>query len=539
MRFYKLFAAIVVILFFITSCQDSKKENKVTKPVKIAVDTAIKGIFTAESGIKFDSTEISKFLNAYPQFKEFSKDFFDFYRQRKFSYAWFDKSGMIEQTNVLWNGLEELNSKGQPINIPYKEKLDTLLHPAELSDKTPVIVKANPEMELMLTAQYFNYAKNIWGGWSDAQTDKIEWYLPTKKLPYSNLLEQLLSGRSVEDLEKTAFHRQYLGMRDALKQYTELEKKETAIKIPLLSKPAVAKPGDSAVSIKLIKTKLSFWGLLSDTSGGKIYTTGMIAAVNRFKKTHNLKPDSIITNTMIEELNVPVKKRIEQIMVNMERFSWVPPTFKADEFIVVNIPEFVLHYFENSKEVWSCNVVVGKPLTKTVVFSGNMKYVVMSPYWNVPPSIIKSEIKPGMARNPNYLAKHNMEWNGGNVRQKPGPSNSLGLVKFLFPNSNNIYLHDSPAKSLFGQNERAFSHGCVRVAKPRDLAIRVLKQDSTWTPEKIDAAMHAGVEKTVVLKKEIPVYIGYFTAFFDKDGDLVFCKDVYDRDSRLLSMITK
>jgi murein L,D-transpeptidase YcbB/YkuD len=144
-----------------------------------------------------------------------------------------------------------------------------------------------------------------------------------------------------------------------------------------------------------------------------------------------------------------------------------------------------------------------------------------------------------MARDPNYLAKHRMEWNGGNVRQKPGPENSLGLVKFMFPNSNNIYLHDTPSKSLFEEEARAFSHGCVRVAKPRDLAIRILRQDPTWTPEKIDAAMHRGTERSVSLKKKIPVYIGYFTAYVNSEGMLNFRDDVYDRDSRLLSLLMK
>ena len=142
-----------------------------------------------------------------------------------------------------------------------------------------------------------------------------------------------------------------------------------------------------------------------------------------------------------------------------------------------------------------------------------------------------------MRRNKNYLAAHNMEWNGGRVRQKPGPRNSLGLVKFLFPNSNNIYLHDTPSKSLFSEDSRAFSHGCVRVAKTGDLAIRVLRQYPEWTPGKIDAAMHAGKEQYVTLKKTIPVYIGYFTAFMSADGQLNFRPDIYNRDERLLNML--
>jgi murein L,D-transpeptidase YcbB/YkuD len=182
-------------------------------------------------------------------------------------------------------------------------------------------------------------------------------------------------------------------------------------------------------------------------------------------------------------------------------------------------------------------VVVGKSMSKTVIFSGNMSFVVFSPYWNVPPSILKSEVLPGIKKDKNYLAKHNMEWNNGQVRQKPGKNNSLGLVKFIFPNSNNIYLHDSPVKNLYGRDSRAFSHGCVRVQKPRDLAIEVLKSDPEWTPEKIDAAMRAGTEKWVPLKNKIPVNIGYFTAWVNEQGEIHFYEDIYKMDDRLFDIL--
>jgi murein L,D-transpeptidase YcbB/YkuD len=168
-----------------------------------------------------------------------------------------------------------------------------------------------------------------------------------------------------------------------------------------------------------------------------------------------------------------------------------------------------------------------------------MSYIVFSPYWNVPQSIINKEIKPGMAKNKNYLAQKHLEWNNGAVRQAPGVNNSLGLVKFLFPNSNNIYLHDTPAKSLFQSENRAFSHGCVRVAKPKELAIELLKDDPKWNPEKIDKAMHAGKENWYTLKKKVPVYIGYFTAWVDRKGQLNFYKDVYQRDESLIKLLTE
>jgi murein L,D-transpeptidase YcbB/YkuD len=147
------------------------------------------------------------------------------------------------------------------------------------------------------------------------------------------------------------------------------------------------------------------------------------------------------------------------------------------------------------------------------------------------------EILPAIKKNKKYLSKHNMEWYKGNVRQKPGGNNSLGLVKFLFPNNNNIYLHDTPSKKLFNEEKRAFSHGCIRVEKPKELANLILEGDTNWTPEKIDAAMNKGKESWYTLKNKIPVYIGYFTAWVDNDGAINFYKDIYERDERLAAML--
>jgi murein L,D-transpeptidase YcbB/YkuD len=169
----------------------------------------------------------------------------------------------------------------------------------------------------------------------------------------------------------------------------------------------------------------------------------------------------------------------------------------------------------------------------TVIFNGNLKYVVFSPYWNVPPSIIQKEVVPGIKRNKNYLANHNMEWNSGAVRQKPGPRNSLGLVKFLFPNSYNIYLHDTPSKSLFSESTRAFSHGCIRLAEPKRLAEYLLRNDPGWNEASITKAMNSGKEKYVALKQTIPVFIGYFTAWVDRDGKLNFRDDIYGHDKEM------
>jgi murein L,D-transpeptidase YcbB/YkuD len=176
-------------------------------------------------------------------------------------------------------------------------------------------------------------------------------------------------------------------------------------------------------------------------------------------------------------------------------------------------------------------------MTETVIFSGNIDRIVFSPYWYVPTSIIQNELKLKIAEDKNYLADHNMEWNGGHVRQKPGPDNSLGLVKFMFPNPNDIYLHDTPAKSLFEFEKRIFSHGCINVKDAKQLALEILKDNPDWPVDKINQAMSGEKETTCMLKNKIPIYIGYFTAWVSDDGEIGFYPDVYDRDPRLDKML--
>lgn len=214
------------------------------------------------------------------------------------------------------------------------------------------------------------------------------------------------------------------------------------------------------------------------------------------------------------------------------------PTEPAGQLIVVNIPEFILHVYEGKTKAFDMNVVVGKEGHNTVSFSGDLSTIVFSPYWNVPPSIVKKEILPAMNRNGNYLTSQNMEITGNEgglpvVRQLPGEKNSLGKVKFLFPNSFNIYFHDTPAKSLFERDKRAYSHGCIRLAEPEKMAQYLLKDNAEWPQDSIYAAMNRDKEKYVKLKKPVPVIITYYTAWVDEAGLLNFRDDIYSHDADL------
>ena len=224
----------------------------------------------------------------------------------------------------------------------------------------------------------------------------------------------------------------------------------------------------------------------------------------------------------------PVGDRIRQVELNLERWRWLPASL-GSRYVLVNIPEFHLSVIENERDVLSMRIVVGKEYQQTPVFSAAITQVVFSPYWNVPDSIAEKEIRPKIRRNSSYLRREHMEIVNGRIRQRPGPWNSLGLIKFNMPNRYDVYLHDTPARSLFDETARAFSHGCMRVEKPVDLAMLLLG----WERDRVVAESKRGKEKFVDLASPVPVHVLYWTAYVGEDDELHFAPDVYHRDEVL------
>jgi murein L,D-transpeptidase YcbB/YkuD len=293
--------------------------------------------------------------------------------------------------------------------------------------------------------------------------------------------------------------------------------------------------------IRLLRIRLYKLGDFEGDTLTNIYDKPLQQGIKVFQERHGLAIGGLLNKETILELNISLADRIQKILVNMERSRWLPVSLNSD-YIAINIPEFKMHVYHADSLLWSCSVVVGQTRHPTTAFYGEIQYVVFSPYWNVPPGILTNEVLPAMKRNDSYLQQHHMEVIGHRdglpvIRQKPGADNSLGSVKFLFPNSYDIYLHDTPSKSLFGETSRAFSHGCIRIAEPAKLAGFLLKGDDGWDNKKISRNMHAGKERYVTLKKKIPVFIAYFTAFADRNGHLNFRKDIYNLDKRLAQIL--
>jgi L,D-transpeptidase YcbB len=501
--------------------------------VKHELVPQLQGIVNYHSNTTFDSAEVQAFFASYPKLKSYETDVTFLYKKNGYHSIWYDQKGIVEFGHSLYGKVMGIENEGVYTVFPYKKEVEGIFENGNENNLSA------DDTELMLTSMYLYYAENVYKGINDSTVRAVEWLLPRKQVSYEALLDSAMMNTSILDRNDSILFSQYFKLRDYLLKYREIQKNGGWTHIELDPKLKAYKPGDSATAIAQIRERLYISGDITRNNGSKIYDIELENAIDRYEKRNSNNPSKKITPKLIDELNIPVDDRIKTIIVNMERCRWISPELvKAKEFIFVNIPSYYLFYMKNGKIELESAVVVGKSMSKTVIFSGNMSYIVFSPYWNVPQSIINKEIKPGIAKDPNYLEKHNMEWNNGQVRQKPGKNNSLGLVKFMFPNSNNIYLHDTPSKSYFKKESRAFSHGCIRVAEPRDLAIAILEDDPNWTPEKIDAAMHSGKELSYTLQNKIPVYIGYFTAWVTKDGKIRFYEDVYENDDRLFTILT-
>ena len=311
--------------------------------------------------------------------------------------------------------------------------------------------------------------------------------------------------------------------------------------IPTLQKPL--KKGASAPQVVLIKQYLAKTGDMPAGDTSAVFNDTLAQGITSIQQRFGMKATGTLSKDLISAMNVPVSDRIEQLLINLDRMRWMPSQPNGT-LIVVNIPEFMLHVLQDGKKEFDMNVVVGKEGHSTMQFTGTMNQIVFAPYWNIPPNIVTKEIMPEIEKDAHYLEKNDMEDQGdkdgdgiNDIRQLPGEKNALGKVKFLFPNSFDIYLHDTPAKSLFGKDKRAFSHGCIRLADAKKMAEYLLRNDPDWDVAKIDEAMNSKEQKVVKLKNKAEVFITYYTAWVDEEGRLNFRDDVYGHDKKVKAQL--
>jgi murein L,D-transpeptidase YcbB/YkuD len=358
----------------------------------------------------------------------------------------------------------------------------------------------------------------------------------------------------------------YRRSEQALARYLDLARTYNGEKLPMPAKPV--NPGQTYAGVSGLSRILRLVGDLPPNAvvlgDGQVYDGAVVEAVIRFQRRHGLDDNGRLDSETVKKLNVPFSDRVRQLQLALERWRWLPVKFSGPP-ILVNIPDFRLRAIdENNTVIMEMRVVVGKAMrTQTPVFTRDMTYVVLRPYWNVPPSILRGEIVPAIQRNRSYVANKNYEvtthdgklvtsgevsddvlaqLKGGklSVRQKPGPANALGLVKLMFPNEYNVYLHSTPAPQLFSRSRRDFSHGCIRVEKPAELATWALRNNSGWTLARVRQAMQNGDDNvTVRLAQRVPVFIIYGTAIAYANDEVHFYDDIYGYDAKLAAALAK
>jgi murein L,D-transpeptidase YcbB/YkuD len=402
--------------------------------------------------------------------------------------------------------------------------------------------------DVLLSASYAALGEDLMTGQIDPRTVAQAWHVDPEE---ENVDSALVRNLRYEHLDKALAtlrptDEDYSGLGKELQRWRTIVAKGGWQPVPAISKNV--EPGGTAspAALTAIRNRLAAEGIpvptataSTDTAratgaaaSGSVYDRELAGAVAVFQQRHAINVDSSLGSETIDALNVSASYRLGEIAANMERYRWLPRTF-GTRYVFVNVPAFKLEAFDSGQKVLEMKVIVGQEYQDkaTPVFADSMETVVFRPYWDVPPSIAAKEI---FAKGSGYLARENMEVYNAHgrtaVRQRPGPKNALGFVKFLFPNDFNIYLHDTPNHELFEKDVRAFSHGCIRLEKPTELAEWVLG----WPADKVEQAMHDGPDDHGVrLPRKIPVYITYFTAYIN-NGQLYFGNDLYGRDDRLV-----
>jgi murein L,D-transpeptidase YcbB/YkuD len=363
--------------------------------------------------------------------------------------------------------------------------------------------------------------------------------------------------------------RHYKLLKDSLRKYRELALHPEVAQLPVLPSRSV-KPGDTYAGMPALRQLLLSLGDLSLASGGALQSSTVLddttsRALAHFQMRVGIDADGVLGNRTYHALTVSPARRVEQIELTMERIRWLPRELAVPP-IIVNIPQFRLFAFRTSndfaQDILQMNVIVGATFDgrETPVFSAQMRYVVLNPYWDVPYAIMKREQLPEIEADSGWVARNHFQIVDGQgddarvvpvtaenvrrlargslrLRQEPGPGNALGRVKFMFPNRHNVYLHDTPAHALFAASRRAFSHGCIRVADPMALLAHVLRDDPQWTPARIAEALEGPPATRIALLHPIPVFILYGTALATEAGDVLFFEDIYAQDAKLARLL--
>jgi len=498
----------------------------------------------------------------WPDFPDYKNAVTSFYEQTGYTAAWVDGSNPSAQALSMISLFRNASTKGLDPEDYDASRWDSRL--SSLDASATNIGRA----DVALTVCAMRFISDLHIGRIDPQHFKFNLNVDQKKYDLAHFLHDRVLRASDVSAVLDSVEPPFPGYRRteaALARYKDLAPRDDGEQLPVPSKPV--EPGQTYAGVpRLTRLLLLVGDLPSDykLSDSQVYEGAIVEGVKHFQQRHGLDDDGRLGKDTIKQLNVPLSARVRQLQLALERWRWLPSEFSAPP-IIVNIPDFRLRALdENNKIALEMRVVVGKSMrTQTPVFSRDMTFVVLRPYWNVPPSILRGEIVRSIERNRNYIAAKNYEvtTSAGDVvtsgeisddvlaqlkagklavRQKPGPANALGLVKLMFPNEYNVYLHSTPAPELFSRTRRDFSHGCIRVEKPAELAAWALRNNSGWTVERVKESMANGKDNvSVTLGRKVPVFIVYATAIAYENDEVHFYDDIYGHDAKLDQALAK
>ena len=499
----------------------------------------------------------------WPNFSDHSASVKEFYEESGFKLEWIRSGKPTAQALELIRILEEAETKG----------LDSKDYDgARWPDRVKALQSGNQAAEservrfdLALTVSGVRYISDLHLGKVDPESLHKDFDVERQHHDSGAFLrENVIGARSVKDAlaQVECPYPGYQRELAALQKYLQMANEEVPDPVPQVQKPI--EPGQTYEGLPKLVRRLQFLGDLPASAmvpaDSLTYSKEIVQGVKRFQIRHGLDSEGKLGPQTIAEMNQPMSDRVEQLRLSLERWRWLPHNF-TESPIVVNIPEFKLRAGdEPGKPSLVIPVVVGKAMrTQTPVLEEDMKYLVFWPYWNVPPGILRGEMIPKIAKDRAYVQRNGYEvatYSGQGVtdglinddvlaqlrtgklmlRQKPGPKNALGLVKFIFPNDNSVYLHSTPEQTLFSRTRRDFSHGCIRVEDPKALAVWVLRNNPGWTQERVAEAFTAGKERQVNLTRTIPVLIVYTSAVVEEDGQVFFLEDIYGHDRALAKL---
>ena len=479
------------------------------------------------------------------------------YEQRSYRPAWYAQGTPRAVADSALATLRQADARGLVPADYNVEALQQLLE--HVSDAEAPSPREVARFDVLLTAATMDYATDLYNGRIDPSAVDPDWYVADDTTNVARALQRGLEQGDVTAVLRDMVppHEVYQRLEHAYRTYRTIAERGGW---PTVPEGDVLHPGDSSARVPVLRERLAVTDDLPRAEAAEqdsLYDAQLAGAVYRFQQRHGLATDSLLGPSTREALNVPAAERVRTLALNLERWRWLPEHLGA-RHVLVNIPAFQLTAYRDGEVAQQMEVIAGKAYDgrATPVFADTMEHLIFSPFWNIPPSIANEEILPKARGNRSYLVNNNYEivshYGPGaavydpystslarvasgelRLREKPGPTNALGLVKFMFPNEYAVYLHDTPADHLFDQSERDFSHSCVRVERPLDLAVYALSKQPAWTRDRIDEAMHDGEWQQVDLEHPIPVYLVYWTAFVDEDGTVHFREDIYDHDEAL------